>query len=163
MSMSICEICGKNRKTHKAVIEGAEVEVCDKCHKKNEEYKMRALVSINKQLTKGKKNESIKEEVRQIITEEEIIDDYNERINEAMKKHNMNEEELAKKLNISLSYLKHIILGKMKPDMRTARKIEKLLKIEILKKNVYMIERSKEKNEKGKLFYTLEYGEWENK
>ena len=163
MSMSICEICGKNRKTHKAIIEGAEVEVCDKCHEENEGYKMRALFSINQQLTKGKKNESVKEEKMQIITEEEIIDNYNEKIREGMKKYNINEEELAKKLNVSLSYLKHIILGKMKPDMKTARKIEKLLNIEILKKNVYMIERDKEKKEQGRLFYTLEYVEWENK
>ena len=144
MSKSICEVCGKYRKTHKAIIEGAEVEVCSFCHQEDR--------SIYNKTTEKKESKKI-----HTIVEEEIVEGYNEEIRKAMRKYNLNEEELAKKLNISLSYLKHIILGKIKPDKKTAKSIEKLLNIKILEKEVNIIEaKDEEKKRNNKLFYTLE-------
>jgi len=77
--------------------------------------------------TAQKKARKIEEE-----TEIDVVEDYNERIRKARKEFGMEQEDLAKKVNEKLSVIKKIEQGKMKPPEKLAKKLEKLLKIELL-------------------------------
>ncbi|HPX78087.1 MAG TPA: multiprotein-bridging factor 1 family protein, partial [Methanobacterium sp.] len=64
----------------------------------------------------------------------EVSEDYNTLIRTARERNNWSREELAQKLNEKTSVINRIESSKMIPDIKLARKIERLLKIQILEK-----------------------------
>jgi putative transcription factor len=133
--LGFCDICGKNTKTRPVLIENAEIEACYSCYGREEIEKKPA-----------QRKEIIKEK------EEEIVENYDEIIKEAMKSKNIDEKKLAMLTNISESYLRHILNKEMLPDKKTAKKIEKALCIKIVEVVYISAEQGKDnerKNEKG--------------
>ncbi|MGC9005135.1 MAG: helix-turn-helix domain-containing protein, partial [Candidatus Micrarchaeia archaeon] len=66
----------------------------------------------------------------------------------------MSREELAKKLNETESYLEHIERERMRPTLKTARKLEKALGVKLIEKTTEVILEKTEKRKKEEL--TLE-------
>lgn len=136
----LCEICGKREAVFRVLIEGAEMNVCKSCAKG---AKILGRVGTLKESDDGSY-----EVVHKAWEEEEIVDDYAERIKKARKGLGLSLEELAKSIAVKESYLRHIERGEMVPDEKTARKLEKRLGIVLREKAVVeVVERTEEKKE----------------
>ncbi len=124
----ICELCGKKTdRLYDTVVEGARLSVCEECKKFGKES-----YSIPK---KFKKIESDNEKTQDII--ENIIDEnYNKYLVEYREKNKLRQEDMAKLLGIKESLYKAIENKKVVPDINLAKKIEKLLGIKIINREV---------------------------
>ena len=69
---------------------------------------------------------------------EEVIEDYNAVIRDAREKRGWSREELAEKLYEKASVVSRIETGKMIPDIKLARKLEKTLNIKLIEKQEHM-------------------------
>ncbi len=83
----------------------------------------------------GKKREvrRRKEEDLEIF---DIVDDYPQRISEAMKKMGVGVEELARRAKMSPETMKKILGGHIKPTLEEARKLERILKVRLIEEVV---------------------------
>ncbi|MEM4295823.1 MAG: helix-turn-helix domain-containing protein [Candidatus Anstonellales archaeon] len=133
--MGFCDICGKQGITRAVFIEGAELQACYKCYKEDSKKEKVEIKSDVKQ-EKSK-------EVREI--EQIIIENWPEEIKRGMNAINIEEKELAKKIGISESYMRHILKGEIKPDIKTAKKIEHVLKIKLIEHVIIEGNKSEEK------------------
>ena len=64
----------------------------------------------------------------------EVIEDYNKVVRESREKKGWSREELAEKIYEKVSVINRIESGRMIPDMKLSRKLEKILGITILEK-----------------------------
>lgn len=123
-----CDMCGVNRQQFRALIEGTELSVCRACLKYG-----KALGSLSprpitiKQSTKQQKLQSEDEYA------EYIDENYSNIIKQAREKLNLKQEELGKALNEKVSLIQNIEREKIKPSLALARKLEKYLKISIIR------------------------------
>lgn len=132
-----CEMCGRKNAEYKAIIEGTELTVCDKCAKHGK------ILRKPKPIIKTKQEPQKKHEIT-----EKIIPNYSQKIRKARVKNNMTQEEFAKKLNIKESLLHKIENSAFKPSIPLARKLEKNLKINLIEEiEDEKIEIKKEKTE----------------
>lgn len=129
----ICEICGRNvDKLYEIYIEGARVKVCIYCFS---QIKKTEIKEVNK--VKTKKDIEIVGEV--------IVEDFNKKLREYRERNNLKQIDMAKLLGIKESLYKALEEGRIKPDINLAKKIEKILKIKILEKEV-LTDKEKESN-----------------
>jgi putative transcription factor len=117
--MPRCELCGKEvEKLYKVEIEGAIMFVCKTCAEAGnviEEEKQEEEVVIP----------SKPEE------EERIRVDYAKAISDALANNSISIEDLSRRIGISKDELQKIVNGKIIPEDRIARKLEKILKISL--------------------------------
>ena len=135
-----CEICGKivpETNPIKAKIEGSVMIVCEECSKlgkvQKEPPKPKFVKQTNskKQTRKNtKRNYKQKDE-----PQEELIEDYNTKIRDARESKNWSREDLGKKINERVSVINRIESGKMTPDNKLTKKLEKTLNITLLEKS----------------------------
>jgi len=121
-----CEICGKKiiGKPIRVKIEGSIMDVCVDCSK---------FGKIQRQITEKPKKppRRISRGIEPIY---EILEDYNMIIREAREKRGWSREDLAKKINEKVSVIHRIEAARMEPDIKLAKKLEKILNIRILEK-----------------------------
>lgn len=129
----MCEVCGKEMHGQpiKAKIDGSLMNVCKECSKFGKVIRVTPKQNKRRAATKTKANLPYSSRRYEEKTEE-IIENYNMIIRTAREQNNWNREELAKKLNEKLSLVSKIENGKMEPDLKLAKKIEKLLNIKII-------------------------------
>ena len=107
--------------------------VCKECAK---------LVTIQKappkprfqQNKKGRKNTQPKRNYRNDEPTEELIENYNTTVRNAREAKNWSREDLGKKINERVSVINRIESGKMTPDNKLTKKLEKALNITLLEK-----------------------------
>ena len=113
----------------RAEIEGTELKVCDGCKgfgkslgevKQVEERIKRVMVSGQKPII---------EEV-----EEAVVSDFAEQIRNAREKKDLKQGEFARKLNERESLLQKWEAGSLKPSVKVARKLERLLRLRFVEK-----------------------------
>ncbi len=139
-----CEVCGRiiRGKPHKVKIEGAELKVCSNCAKFGVEMQAyskfpkrsnkKSVPQIQAQTTRTfKKAKSKKMYMDENL---EVVEDYNIIIKNARESLGLTREELGKKINEKESVIARIESGKMIPDIKLAKKLEKALNIKILEK-----------------------------
>ena len=118
-----CDICGRSVKSRPVTIEGAEVEACFGC------------------VPKGEAKEKAKVEAKTIkprkISEEDLTEDYIEKLKKALSGKDL--KEFCATNNISESFMRNVLSGRVRPDLKTAKKLEKLLGIRITEKVEYVI------------------------
>ena len=68
-----------------------------------------------------------------IIEKVEIVSDYALRIRNARTQNKLNQDQFAQKLNEKPSLLRRIEAGKAEPDIKLAKKIEKVYDIKLIK------------------------------
>lgn len=120
MLMGTCDLCGKKNELIKALVEGTMLSVCKPCSKFGN------VVYIDKPIIKKTKFVEIDKYL------EEIAPDFSEKIKMAREKLNLKQEELASKVNEKVSVIQHLESGKIRPQITTARKLEKFLGIKLV-------------------------------
>ncbi len=135
--MVSCEICGKPASLT-AIVEGAELEVCNNCAKYGKVKEAPRHVTF--------------QEFRQ-EKEFEIIQGYGNLIQTKRLELGLSREELAKKLNLKESTLKNYEDGRFKPTQIDVEKLEAILKIKLL------TEIQQEKTQKKKISGSLTIGD----
>ena len=133
-----CEICGKNVPEHnpiRAKIEGSVMVVCKECSKLGTIQKAPPKPKFRKQeKTKRPKTTRNKRYSSRDEPTEELIEDYNFEIRKARESRDWSREELGKKINERVSVITRIETGKMTPDVKLTKKLEKVLNIKLLEK-----------------------------
>ena len=133
-----CEICGKEVPEHnpiRAKIEGSVMVVCKECSKKKKKKKAPPKPKFRKQdKTKRPKTTRNKNYSRQDEPTEELIEDFDIEIRKARESKDWSREVLGKKINERVSVITRIETGKMTPDLKLTKKLEKALNIKLLEK-----------------------------
>jgi len=139
--MAICELCGaETGETLRVKLEGSILQVCPNCAKYGE------VVDIYKPAPVQKEEDSEVEEytptpVRKVVTphyqkkleedDSDVADDYPQRIQRARQQMGLKQDEFAKKLNERESVVKHLESGKLYPDEKLLKKLEKVLGVSL--------------------------------
>ncbi|MEM4134101.1 MAG: multiprotein bridging factor aMBF1 [Candidatus Micrarchaeia archaeon] len=129
-----CELCGRPNATFIAIVEGVEMNVCDKCTKHGKI--IRTLVEEEKG-----KNKEIEEKAE---VELEIVDDFAEIIRKEREKKGMTLKQLATAIAEKESYIDRIERDEVIPSEKVARKLEKFFNIKLLEE-VVVSKKNKEK------------------
>ena len=124
-----CNMCGKDTKLITAEIEGTRLEVCETCASYGKKINKPRMMNF-KYKPKIEKKEPL------LI----ILEEYSKLIRQARDKLKLNQEQFAKKLNERTSVIHNLEIGKIKPSIKLAKKLEKTLSIKL-------IEEIKEKDE----------------
>ena len=133
-----CEICGKpvpENNPIRAKIEGSVMVVCKECSKLGTIQKAPPKPKFRQQ-PKGKKQNKTQTRnySRNDEPSEELIEDFELEIRKAREAKNWSREDLGKKINERVSVITRIETGKMTPDTKLTRKLEKALNIKLLEK-----------------------------
>ena len=125
-----CDMCGKDDELYKAMIEGVELTVCEKCARFGKILrKIKTEQEKPKQKNTTQKLVLVKEEKEMIET---VVEDYADRIKRKREKIGLKQEELAQKISEKESIILKIENGKMVPPIKLARKLEKFLEIKLV-------------------------------
>ena len=126
-----CEICGKPvsaTNPTRAKIEGSVVVVCKECAKLGTIQKTPPKPKFQKN-KKEKSNVQPKRNYRNDEPTEELIENYNTAVRNARESKNWSREDLGRKINERVSVINRIESGKMTPDNKLTKKLEKALNI----------------------------------
>lgn len=125
-----CEICGKKivGKPLKTKIDSSVMEVCRECSKFGK--------IIREPTTPRKKSfrKPQKRSRRPMDTVYEVVEDYGRILRSEREKRDWSREDLAERINEKVSVINRIETERMEPDIKLARKLERLLKIKLLEK-----------------------------
>lgn len=145
-----CEMCGRKiDKPHKVRIENTILSVCDSCSKFGVPVEARKSQYLG---NSGISQENIAVKIpekkvtyspaakrrprpsarRENIEDLDIVDNYAELIRNARSSLSWTQEDLAKKLLERKNVLSNIERGELLPDIKTARKLEKILGIKLV-------------------------------
>ena len=132
-----CEICGKpvpENNPIRAKIEGSVMVVCKECSKLGTIQKEPPKPKFVKQNNKSKRSANTRNRSysRKDEPEEELIEDFSLEVRKAREAKNWSREDLGKKINERVSVITRIETGKMTPDNKVTRKLEKALNIKLL-------------------------------
>ena len=128
-----CEICGKKviGKPVKTKIENSIMLTCNECSKfgKVQREPPRPQRGPSRMTSTGARRSYRSREPTQ-----EVIEEYNKIIREAREKKGWSREELGEKIYEKVSVINRLESGKMVPDIKLAKKLERSLKITLLEK-----------------------------
>ncbi len=132
-----CEICGKpvpENNPIRAKIEGSVMVVCKECSKLGTVQKAPSKPKYVKQNNKSSrpKNTRNRPYSRNEEPTEELIEDFSLEVRKARESKNWSREDLGKKINERVSVITRIETGKMTPDNKLTKKLEKALNIKLL-------------------------------
>ena len=119
--MAYCELCGSETQTlTNAIIAGSNMKICKNC------------LPHGKVVDSGPGSHNFYKKKRNSDAAEELVSDYIKTIQRAMQKKGLNAHHLARATNIKESEVNQYLSNKIKPDINTAKRIEKYLEISIL-------------------------------
>ena len=132
-----CEICGKpvpENNQIRAKIEGSVMVVCKECSKLGKIQKAPPKPKYVKQNNKSKRPAATRNRPysRNDEPSEELIEDFSLEVRKAREAKNWSREDLGKKINERVSVITRIETGKMTPDIKLTKKLEKALGIKLL-------------------------------
>ena len=120
--MPDCEICGQEKESlMKAIVEGALFNVCEGC------YKFGNVIVVKQP---KKEERIIKRETTEIINI--VNQNYPSLIKNAREKLGLKQQELALQLNEKESIIHKLETGSLQPTIVLAKKLEKVLKINLV-------------------------------
>lgn len=141
-----CEICGKHisGKPLRVKIEGSVFEcVCNDCAKLGNVQKPPASSRFKKN-TKSQKNNQGQNRSKGGMSQrvytrddgpmDEIVEDYDIIVKQAREAKGLSREQLGQKIYEKVSVINRIESGKMEPDLKLAKKLEKTLNITLIEK-----------------------------
>ncbi len=117
-----CEMCGKETELCKAIIEGTELSVCEKCGSFGKV--IQRIQSFN--------NPSVKKKAQKTEVVEVLVESFAQKIKSAREKLSLTQKDFAKKINERESVLHKIETGHYKPPVETAKKYEKILNMQLV-------------------------------
>jgi len=126
-----CEICGKEAKLKRALVEGVEMMVCQDCARygivlpeKKQQGTLAAAAKLKKKPLPYSKD--VFEEMKQ-----ELVPDWGRKIKEARERKGMSREELGAKVGEKTTTIAKIENEELRPPDETVKKIEKVLEIKL--------------------------------
>ncbi|NPA47322.1 MAG: TIGR00270 family protein [Thermococci archaeon] len=140
-----CEICGALIKGpgHRIRIEGSELLVCDRCYERYGKKQPGTFSVVPKGRSFGRRASSRpirkaehphpKPRPRPLYTED-IVEDYAERVYDAIRRSGMSYEELSHKIGLSVNLLRRIAHGDYTPTISEAKKIERFFNIKLIER-----------------------------
>jgi Predicted transcription factor, homolog of eukaryotic MBF1 len=143
-----CELCGKPIKFfHEVMIEDSILRVCDDCAKYGKEIKKKnksnvvgpqPAASPNRIQVQRPITHTVKLTPKKPKLEEQedidLVENFGEIIRKKREEMNLSQEDFAKKLQEKKNLIAKIEREEIKPDLQTARKIEKMLGVKLLEK-----------------------------
>ncbi len=133
-----CEICGKAVPEHnpiRAKIEGSVMVVCKECSKLGKIQKAPPKPKfVKQQKTKKSAPKKTRNYSRNDEPSEELIENFKDEVRRAREAKNWSREDLGKKINERVSVITRIETGKMTPDLKLTKKLEKALDVKLLEK-----------------------------
>ena len=137
-----CEICGKDiTKVRKAKIEGSIVSVCDDCVKLGSEVhfakyeppaNIKPQTSYGTEIDTSKYVHKVKPFYMRDFEDFEIVEDYPQLIRQARESRGMSRNDFAMMLQERESVVEKLEGGRMLPDQKLAKKLEKKLGIRLI-------------------------------
>lgn len=127
-----CEICGKpiSDNPKRTKIDGSVMLVCDECAKFGRVQKEPPKPKFQK--NKKTKKQKTSKNNRNDEPTEELVEDYNGIIRRVRESKHMTRDELGQKINEKVSVINRIESGKMVPDTKLTKKLEKALDITLI-------------------------------
>lgn len=134
-----CEICGKpiSGKPLRTKIDGSVLEVCKECAKFGRVQKAPPTPIPNRTTKKNTNNVNKRQKYQKKQKDDpvdEIVEDYNTLVRKARESKGWSREELGEKIYEKVSVINRIESGKMEPDLKLAKKLEKNLNIKLIEK-----------------------------
>lgn len=129
-----CEMCGMRiaGRPYRAVVDGVEMVLCASCYMKLSRSG-RAVLLRQTPRPQKKKTIPVRRAPKRIpLDQYDLVEDYYERIRRAREAKGWTTSALAQKLRISETMLRRIEAGKLKPSISLAKKMESILKIQLL-------------------------------
>jgi len=123
----LCDMCGSEGQMYKAIVEGAELTICQKCSKFGRVVHAVKKVEPKKIIPRVIKNVNPEKETMQLI-----VSDYAEKIKRKRESLGLKQEEFAKKINEKESLVQNIESGHYEPNIELTKKIERFLKIKLI-------------------------------
>ena len=126
-----CEICGKKviGKPIRTKIDNSIMLTCNDCSKFGKVQREPPQPQRPGRAPAGRRRSYRSQEPTQ-----EVVEDFHKLIREAREKKGWSREELGEKIYEKVSEINRLESGKMVPDLKLARKMEKILKITLLEK-----------------------------
>ncbi len=122
-----CEMCGKETELYTATIEGINLKVCKRCAGHGKIIAKTRPKAVPRRIKKTAKPEQV-----EIELVEAVLEDFAERIRDARTKTGMTQKDFAKKINEKESLLHKMETGGFKPSLPLAKKLEKMLRINLI-------------------------------
>ncbi len=120
-------MCGSEGKMYKAIVEGAELTVCQNCSKFGRVISVIKQKEPEKITPKAGKSKEPEKEIMQII-----VKDYAEKIKKKRENLGLKQKDFAKKINEKESLIQNIESGRYEPSIEIAKKFERFLKIKLI-------------------------------
>jgi len=137
----ICEICGAEIRGngHTIRIEGAELLVCNKCYQKYGKKKPGTWSPMPtgrepRRTYRPRPKPKLAPRRQRTLYTEDIVEDYAERVREAIQKSGLSYEELSHKVGLSTNLLRRIAHGEYMPTIEEAKKLERYFKITLIER-----------------------------
>lgn len=132
-----CEICG-NRivgKPTQITIERSLLTVCQECSRFGTPVDRKTAVSIERSSPKpGPKKIMVKTPRREGFDDFVLVDNFGERIRKSREAHGITRDAFAKSLGEKESVIRRIEANEMYPTLALTKKMERLLKINLIEK-----------------------------
>ena len=140
-----CEICGQSieeGKSKRTKIDGSIMEVCEDCSKfgvmQKQAPKAKIIPSKGKESSVANGTNRHRRSPRPMYSldepTEELVEDFEIMVRKARESKGLSREELGEKIYEKVSVINRIESGKMVPDIKLAKKLEKSLNITLIEK-----------------------------
>lgn len=114
-----CEICGRTiESANRIKVEGTIMEVCNNC------------TSLGEQL--GQQRQWVPKQHITKLSQEDVVADYAKRVKDAREKRHWTMEEFALRSQEKEMFLHRVEQGTLKPEIALARKLERVLGIQLV-------------------------------
>lgn len=153
--MASCEMCGSSGQMFIAIIEGAQLSVCEKCSGLGKIIKQ-APPAFQKEKRKPPSSQARPPQKR---TVQVIVGDYAKRIRQARERSGLSQKEFAMKLNERESVIAHLENGQSKPSVDSARKLERSLGIKLIESVEEEVQESEDSEDQERSGGTLTLGD----
>lgn len=124
-----CDMCGAKTTLYYTKVEQVEMQLCDTCKIYGEVSRPVHETNSNSSYFSQKR-----QAVKQTLSSEQevgIVEGYAKKIRQAREAKNLTQEQLAQQIGIKLSQLHKFESNVHEPDIATAQKLEKMLKIRL--------------------------------
>ncbi|MCD1293591.1 TIGR00270 family protein [Methanocella sp. CWC-04] len=134
-----CEICGAqiSGRSHRILVDRAELEVCEKCKSFGKEVERRVPpTSLRRGATAPSESSTqpITRRARRDIFDkmkDELVEDYPDVIKDARESRHMSQEELASKIQEKVNIIRKLERGELMPEDALIKKLEAALDIKL--------------------------------
>lgn len=137
-----CDLCGKQGQLYQARVEGSMMTVCDACKAYASDV-IRRIPSAKESAAVTKQATKLNEEraaYSSLAPKGEVLllvrPDYGKVIKAAREKTGLTQEDMAKRLKVKESQLHKFESGTHMPDLETARVLERILKVTLVREHV---------------------------